>query len=129
MSESTRTRELCRYIEINRQAMVLPIIGGPWMPVGWPDRLFVLPGLHIWVEFKIGSGTLKPRQKERCFELLEHGAFVFCAVLDEFHFNIEVQSIDGEWVWQTRWSKFIQHLKEICERDVTKVACGRYSHS
>lgn len=44
---------------------------------GWPDRLFIRLGLHVWHEFKVPGGPLTPKQIVRIPQLRAAGAKVY----------------------------------------------------
>jgi len=56
---------------------------------GYPDRLFVKRGKHVWVEFKGPKEPLLKNQEERIKDLTEAGADVFvCRDLATFKWRM-----------------------------------------
>lgn len=51
MSESSKTRKLCRELEV-LGAVTLPYVGSRYGVSGWPDRWICHPLWTGWVEFK-----------------------------------------------------------------------------
>ena len=52
---------------------------------GYPDRLFVRKGAHVWVEFKGATEALLPGQEGRIGDLAAAGATVWvCRDLETF---------------------------------------------
>ena len=43
---------------------------------GWPDRIFVKRGTHVWLELKRRGETPNPLQMHRRAKLMKHGAIV-----------------------------------------------------
>ena len=51
---------------------------------GFPDRVFIRDGIHVWIEFKQPGGRLSTLQKAIIKEMQDHGAYAFvCRSKDE----------------------------------------------
>ena len=49
----------------------------PMGNVGWPDRVFIKDGRHIWIEFKAPGEKPRKIQDYRHAQLRRHGAEVY----------------------------------------------------
>ena len=56
----------------------------PFGDRGWPDRIFIKNGTHVWLELKREGFTPGPLQRYRHAQLMRHGAIVHgCDNLEE----------------------------------------------
>jgi hypothetical protein len=48
----------------------------PFGDRGWPDRIFIKNGTHVWLEIKRKGEKLEPLQLYRRTQLMKHGAII-----------------------------------------------------
>jgi len=64
MSETTWSAGICSFIR-KRGVMVRPLTGNVFDPIGWPDKLLIIPGYGLkMVEFKGETTKIEDHQKQ-----------------------------------------------------------------
>lgn len=113
MSETSRTRDLCKKLRERRGMESYPLIASQWAPPGWPDRLFShkLFGLAL-VEFKDFNTRVTPLQYRRLREIQRACVCRFDATGNLV--RLETENATSEWF---EWLRLPEALKVFFHED------------
>lgn len=111
MSESSDTRELCKFLQDEQGALTFAIVASMRQEAGWPDRYIAPPG--AWAEFKSLDGETEPKQRWVLRELTRRG--VLAVVVR--HTGEEAVDIEAEnrrvLVSDVPWKNFLRELEKL----------------
>lgn len=109
MSESKRTRVMCKFLE-DRGALIFAVVASLRQEPGWPDRYIAPPG--VWLEFKLRSKPT-PKQAWVLEQLTLRGAQAYVVRHLDGNF-VDIEDHSGRCLREgVPWHEFIGVLKEL----------------